>query len=130
MFLVKIISFLHSKCSFQVLYDATDKVVGIATKDMGISKDGSKKENFQPGVDIKGLCLLLSLSSSIGFSCTKIRAFKHTGRVTLFAEGCRGSLSEVRRSVLIIRCTHDLPASPADANEFLTSICAENNQKV
>ncbi|CAH2058204.1 unnamed protein product, partial [Thlaspi arvense] len=53
----------------EVLYDASDKVVGIATKDMGISKDGSKKENFQPGVDIKG-------------------------RVTLFAEGCRGSLSE------------------------------------
>ncbi|OAP10843.1 ETFQO [Arabidopsis thaliana] len=53
----------------EVLFDASDKVVGIATKDMGISKDGSKKENFQPGVDIKG-------------------------RVTLFAEGCRGSLSE------------------------------------
>ncbi|ESQ38959.1 hypothetical protein EUTSA_v10001353mg [Eutrema salsugineum] len=53
----------------EVLYDASDKVVGIATRDMGISKDGSKKENFQPGVDIKG-------------------------RVTLFAEGCRGSLSE------------------------------------
>ncbi|CAD5321246.1 unnamed protein product [Arabidopsis thaliana] len=48
----------------EVLFDASDKVVGIATKDMGISKDGSKKENFQPG------------------------------RVTLFAEGCRGSLSE------------------------------------
>lgn len=53
---------LHRDLSFQVLYDASDKVVGIATKDMGISKDGSKKENFQPGVDIKGLCLVLSLS--------------------------------------------------------------------
>ncbi|PIN04189.1 Electron-transferring-flavoprotein dehydrogenase [Handroanthus impetiginosus] len=36
---------------------------------MGVAKDGSKKDNFQPGVELKG-------------------------RVTLFAEGCRGSLSE------------------------------------
>ncbi|GFP95805.1 electron transfer flavoprotein-ubiquinone oxidoreductase mitochondrial [Phtheirospermum japonicum] len=48
----------------EILYDTTDKVIGIATNDMGVAKDGSKKDNFQPG------------------------------RVTLFAEGCRGSLSE------------------------------------
>ncbi|KAL6528062.1 hypothetical protein OROHE_015012 [Orobanche hederae] len=54
----------------EILYDTTtDKVVGIATNDMGVAKDGSKKDNFQPGVELKG-------------------------RVTLFAEGCRGSLSE------------------------------------
>ncbi|KAH6833410.1 electron-transfer flavoprotein:ubiquinone oxidoreductase [Perilla frutescens var. hirtella] len=53
----------------EVLYDSTDKVVGIATNDMGVSKDGSKKDIFQPGVELKG-------------------------RMTLFAEGCRGSLSE------------------------------------
>lgn len=38
----------------QVLYDANNKVIGIGTNDMGISKDGSKKENFQHGVEIKG----------------------------------------------------------------------------
>lgn len=53
----------------EILYDSTDKVVGIATNDMGVSKDGSKKDIFQPGVELKG-------------------------RMTLFAEGCRGSLSE------------------------------------
>ncbi|KAG4948050.1 hypothetical protein JHK82_041225 [Glycine max] len=53
----------------EVLYDANNKVIGIGTNDMGISKDGSKKENFQHGVEIKG-------------------------RITLLAEGCRGSLSE------------------------------------
>ncbi|RDX93443.1 Electron transfer flavoprotein-ubiquinone oxidoreductase, mitochondrial, partial [Mucuna pruriens] len=53
----------------EILYDANNKVIGIGTNDMGISKDGSKKENFQRGVEIKG-------------------------RITLLAEGCRGSLSE------------------------------------
>ncbi|KAF5728802.1 electron transfer flavoprotein-ubiquinone oxidoreductase mitochondrial [Tripterygium wilfordii] len=53
----------------EVLYDANNKVIGIGTNDMGIAKDGSKKENFQRGVALKGC-------------------------VTLLAEGCRGSLSE------------------------------------
>ncbi|XP_031380301.1 electron transfer flavoprotein-ubiquinone oxidoreductase, mitochondrial isoform X2 [Punica granatum] len=52
----------------EVLYD-DDTVVGIKTNDMGISKDGTKKETFQQGVALKG-------------------------RITLLAEGCRGSLSE------------------------------------
>ncbi|XP_027341746.1 electron transfer flavoprotein-ubiquinone oxidoreductase, mitochondrial isoform X2 [Abrus precatorius] len=53
----------------EILYDANEKVIGIGTNDMGISKDGSKKENFQRGVEVKG-------------------------RITLLAEGCRGSISE------------------------------------
>ncbi|CAK9167795.1 unnamed protein product [Ilex paraguariensis] len=53
----------------EILYNASDKVVGIATNDMGVAKDGSKKDNFQRGVELKG-------------------------RVNLLAEGCRGSLSE------------------------------------
>lgn len=53
----------------EVLYDKDDQVIGVATNDMGIAKDGSKRANFQRGVELKG-------------------------RVTLIAEGCRGSLSE------------------------------------
>ncbi|KAH9783530.1 Electron transfer flavoprotein-ubiquinone oxidoreductase [Citrus sinensis] len=53
----------------EILYDADNKVIGIGTNDMGIAKDGSKKENFQRGVELRG-------------------------RITLLAEGCRGSLSE------------------------------------
>ncbi|KAK9288002.1 hypothetical protein L1049_016447 [Liquidambar formosana] len=53
----------------EILYDANDKVIGILTNDMGVAKDGSKRENFQRGVELKG-------------------------RITLLAEGCRGSLSE------------------------------------
>lgn len=53
----------------EILYDENDKVVGIATNDMGVAKDGTQKENFQRGVELRG-------------------------QVTLLAEGCRGSLSE------------------------------------
>ncbi|XP_031276928.1 electron transfer flavoprotein-ubiquinone oxidoreductase, mitochondrial isoform X2 [Pistacia vera] len=53
----------------EILYDANNNVIGIATNDMGIAKDGYKKDTFQCGVELRG-------------------------RITLLAEGCRGSLSE------------------------------------
>ncbi|GAB4859206.1 hypothetical protein Ancab_010666 [Ancistrocladus abbreviatus] len=53
----------------EVLYNANHEVIGIATNDMGIARDGSRKETFQRGVELKG-------------------------RIVLLAEGCRGSLSE------------------------------------
>ncbi|MGE5539917.1 MAG: electron transfer flavoprotein-ubiquinone oxidoreductase [Gemmatimonas sp.] len=46
-----------------------DAVVGVATGDMGVGKNGEATENYQPGVELRA-------------------------RLTLFAEGCRGSLSE------------------------------------
>lgn len=52
----------------EVLYEGA-RVVGVATNDMGIAKSGSRKPNFQRGIELKG-------------------------RLTLLAEGCRGSLSE------------------------------------
>jgi electron-transferring-flavoprotein dehydrogenase len=50
----------------EVLYDG-DKVKGVATGDMGISKKGEKTDAYQPGVELHG-------------------------SYTLFAEGCRGQL--------------------------------------
>eukprot|EP00741_Cyanophora_paradoxa_P017272 tig00020961_g16682.t1 len=53
-----------------VLYDEEDgRVVGIATNDMGIGKDGAPKDSFQRGMELRA-------------------------KVTLFAEGARGSLSK------------------------------------
>ncbi len=52
----------------EVLYD-DGRVIGVATGDMGIGKDGQPTENHQPGVELHG-------------------------RQTLFAEGCRGSLTK------------------------------------
>ena len=54
----------------EVLYDESgDRVIGVRTGDMGIAKDGSQKDSFEPGVDIKA-------------------------KQTIFSEGCRGSLTE------------------------------------
>ena len=53
----------------EVLFDAAGRVQGIATGDMGIGKDGRPTDRYQPGVEL-------------------------VGRETLFAEGCRGSLTK------------------------------------
>jgi len=53
-----------------VLYTPDGTAVqGVSTRDNGIGKDGKKKDNYQPGIELKG-------------------------RLTFFAEGARGSLSE------------------------------------
>lgn len=46
----------------QILYDTAGQVIGIATNDMGVAKDGSKKDNFQPGVELKGKFYDITLS--------------------------------------------------------------------
>jgi electron-transferring-flavoprotein dehydrogenase len=53
----------------EVLYDESGAVVGVATGDMGIGKDGQKTENYTPGVELRA-------------------------KYTLFAEGARGSLTK------------------------------------
>ncbi|RHY26543.1 hypothetical protein DYB32_007507 [Aphanomyces invadans] len=53
----------------EVLYREDGGVRGIATRDVGINKDGTPKETFARGMELRG-------------------------RVTLFGEGCRGSCSE------------------------------------
>ncbi len=53
----------------EVLYDETGRVRGVATGDMGIGKDGEKTDAYQPGVEL-------------------------LATYTLFAEGCRGSLTK------------------------------------
>ena len=53
----------------EVLYTDTGAVRGVATGDMGVAKDGTHKASYQPGMELHA-------------------------RYTLFAEGCRGSLSQ------------------------------------
>ncbi len=53
----------------EVLYDPDGRVIGVATSDMGISKDGEQKPSYQAGYEL-------------------------LGKYTIFAEGVRGNLSE------------------------------------
>ena len=58
------------------------RIVGIATGDMGIGKDGKPTESFQRGMELRA-------------------------RYTLFAEGCRGSLSKRLMQRFGLREGHD-----------------------
>jgi electron-transferring-flavoprotein dehydrogenase len=53
----------------EVLFDANGAVAGVATGDMGLAKDGHRKETFTRGMELRA-------------------------KYTLFAEGARGSLSK------------------------------------
>ena len=53
----------------KILFDENNFVIGVQTGDMGIDIKGNKKDNFEPGIELKG-------------------------KVTVFAEGCRGHLGK------------------------------------
>ncbi|MCB1822501.1 MAG: electron transfer flavoprotein-ubiquinone oxidoreductase [Candidatus Competibacteraceae bacterium] len=54
----------------EVLYDDEGTVVGIATGDMGIDREGHQTDQYTPGMELRA-------------------------RYTMFAEGCRGSLTKL-----------------------------------
>jgi len=53
----------------KVIYNEDGKVIGVQTGDMGIDKEGNKKQNFEPGIELHA-------------------------KVTVFSEGCRGHLGK------------------------------------
>jgi len=53
----------------EVLYNGAGEVIGVATGDMGIGKDGERRADFTPGVELHA-------------------------KQTVFAEGCHGSLTK------------------------------------
>ena len=53
----------------KILYNEDGSVKGVQTGDMGLDKDGNKKDNFEPGIELHA-------------------------KVTVFAEGCRGHLGK------------------------------------
>jgi electron-transferring-flavoprotein dehydrogenase len=53
----------------EVLFDDQDRVVGVATNELGVAADGSRKDSYTPSIELRA-------------------------KYTIFSEGCRGSLSE------------------------------------
>jgi electron-transferring-flavoprotein dehydrogenase len=78
------------------------RVVGVATGDMGIGKDGEPTDNYQRGMELRA-------------------------RYTLFAEGCRGSLSKQLIERFNLRQGHD-PQTYAIGIKELWEIPAENHK--
>ena len=54
----------------EILYDETGAVRGVATGDMGVTRDGTHGPNYQPGIELRA-------------------------KYTFFAEGCRGHLGKM-----------------------------------
>ncbi len=84
------------------LLEEDGRVVGIATGDMGIGKDGSPTDNFQRGMELRA-------------------------RYTLFAEGCRGSLSKQLIRRFHLQDGHD-PQTYAIGIKELWEIPAANHR--
>ena len=78
------------------------RIVGIATGDMGVGKDGNPTENFQRGMELRA-------------------------RYTLFAEGCRGSLSKQLVGRFHLRDDHD-PQTYAIGIKELWEVPAANHK--
>ncbi|MBX3513389.1 MAG: electron transfer flavoprotein-ubiquinone oxidoreductase [Xanthobacteraceae bacterium] len=67
----------------RLLWDQSgSEILGVATGDAGIGRDGSKTDNYQPGMEIRA-------------------------RQTIFAEGCRGSLTKKLFEQLSLRANCD-----------------------
>jgi electron-transferring-flavoprotein dehydrogenase len=66
----------------EVLYNEQNEVIGIATGDMGIGKDGEHRHDFTPGVEIHA-------------------------KQTVFAEGCHGSLTKQLIAKYSLRANSD-----------------------
>ncbi|RMB11818.1 electron transfer flavoprotein-ubiquinone oxidoreductase [Eilatimonas milleporae] len=66
----------------EVLYHEDGRVKGIATGDMGVARDGSHKDGYQAGMELHA-------------------------KYTLFAEGCRGSLTKHLESQFDLRADSD-----------------------
>ena len=85
----------------EVLYDDTGKVRGVATGDMGIGRNGEPTDRYTPGVEL-------------------------IARETLFAEGCRGSLTKQLTARFRLRDGHD-PQTYALGVKELWEVAAEHH---
>lgn len=87
----------------EILFNDKDAVIGVATGDMGLDKDGNKTESFEAGVELH--------------ACQ-----------TLFAEGCHGSLTKKLIEKFNLRKNSD-PQTYGLGIKELWEIKPENHQK-
>ncbi len=76
------------------MYNEDGSVKGVATQDMGLDKEGNKKDSHEPGMELHA-------------------------KVTVFAEGCRGHLGKT----LIKKFELDKGRSPQQYGIGFKEIC-------
>jgi len=86
----------------EVLYDENGAVKGVATGDMGLTRDGEQGPNYQPGMELHA-------------------------KYTLFAEGCRGHLGKQLEAKFGLRRDAD-PQTYGIGLKELWEVPAENHQ--
>ena len=87
----------------EVLYNDKGAVIGVATGDMGLDKDGHKTDAFEPGVELHA-------------------------RQTVFAEGCHGSLTKHLIETFDLRKDSD-PQTYGLGIKEIWEIAPEHHQK-
>ncbi len=88
----------------EVLFNNTgEKVTGIVTGDFGVSKNGERKESYQPGIELRA-------------------------KYTIFAEGCRGHLTKRLEKKFSLRNNSD-PQTYGIGIKELWRIKEEKHQK-
>ena len=86
----------------EVLYDENGAVKGVATGDMGLTREGEQGPNFEPGMELHA-------------------------KYTLFAEGCRGHLGKQLEAKFDLRRDAD-PQTYGIGLKELWEVPAENHQ--
>ncbi len=87
----------------EVLYNENGAVIGVATRDTGIDKQGNKTESFEPGFELHA-------------------------RQTIFAEGCHGSLTKTLIKTFDLRKDSD-PQTYALGIKELWEVKPENHEE-
>ena len=87
----------------EILYNEDGSVAGVATGDMGVSREGEHKDSFQPGYELRA-------------------------RYTFFAEGCRGSLTKGLFDKFDLRAGCD-PQTYAIGIKELWEVAPENHHQ-
>ena len=87
----------------KLLFDNDQKVVGVQTGDMGLDKDFKPKDNYEPGINIKG-------------------------KVTVLSEGCRGHLGKEVIKKFNLDSNNNSPQQSGIGFKEIWEINSENHQ--
>ena len=87
----------------KLIFNEKGEVSGIQTGDMGLDKDGNPKDNFEPGINIKG-------------------------KVTVLSEGCRGHLGKEVIKKFNLEANNKSPQQYGIGFKEIWEINSENHQ--